>query len=159
MTFEEALAADTLGLLLPEALPRIATDALVAGAESTSLAALAGESPRASSADDLHALFNKALEELRITRPSPIDAVSQLIRYYARRVVSRELPPERGVDAVARTLRELRSVPDPAATLGIGELAWLHLDFEALHEGFGSAEDLNERALEAFRQLLDAPAV
>jgi hypothetical protein len=81
-----------------------------------------------------------------------------LIRYYASQVVRREISPERGVQAVVETLREVRSVPDPAAALGIGELAWLHLDYEALHEGFGSAEELEDRTLEIFRRILEMPA-
>src|SRR5262245_21819492 len=91
-----ALASYVLGLLAPEKLPEWAVAALMKGLESPSLAALAGESPRATPPDELRDLFSEALRDLGLALPTPVEAAQRLVRHYAANVSSGSLSPRAG---------------------------------------------------------------
>jgi hypothetical protein len=164
MTFDEAVAADTLGILLPEQLPEVATQALCSGLDSPHLAALAGESPRAASSDDLHAMFERALHELGIERPAPLRAAETLRNYYARRVVTGEISPHVGAEAIVRgVLDRVREQLPPGQylgeSLGIARLVGLFYDYDLVrYEGLGTEEEVNIAVAEECRRILGDPA-
>jgi hypothetical protein len=164
MTFDEAVAADTLGVLLPEQLPEIATEALCTGLDSPSLAALAGESPRAASPHELHLLFERVLRELEVDRPTPVRAAEILRDYSARRVVSGEVSPHFGAEAIVRgVLDRVRDDLPPGEYLGSGlgitRLVGLFYDYDLVHhEGLGTEEEVNNAVVEECRRILEEPA-
>ena len=162
MTFNEAVAADTLGTLLPEQLPEIATNALSSGIDGSLLAALAGESPRSASPDELHSLFNRALAELGVERPSLTRAAEIMRDYYARRVVEGDLSPRVGAEAIVRgVLDRLEGIPRRdfvGQELGVARLVGLFYDYEVAAEGYATAAEVDAEVLEECRRILGAPA-
>lgn len=163
MTFDEAVAADTLGLLLPEELPAIATEALAAGVESSSLAALAGESPRAALPYQLHELFDQALRELNVARPEPVRAAELLREYYARRVVSGDISPRLGAQAIVQGVFERVADHLPSdgflgEAFGIAPLVGLFLDYDLVEQGYATSDEIDAGVVEECRRILALPS-
>lgn len=159
MTFDEAVAAATLGLLLSGELPDVATRALMAGLDSRSLAALAGESPRAASPDELHRLLEHALRELGVRRPSPVRAAEVLRDHYARRVVTGGISPRSGAEAIVGGVLERVDSHLPAGefvgeALGIARLVGLFHDYDLVHEGLTTEEVVDAAVVEECRHIL-----
>jgi hypothetical protein len=96
MDLREAIARHVLRDLTSDELPSIAVDALLAGHQSVSLAALAGAT-RADSPGDLWELFGRSLVELGIaTPPTRVEAAEYLKRLCARQVTTGQRAPMDG---------------------------------------------------------------
>src|SRR4026209_297240 len=96
MTFREHLAAVTLGLVPGDQLAEIATRGLIEGYESSSLAALAGQSSSRYDSWEWRRLWDTALDDLGLPAPAPLEAAKVLVRACARMVVAGELTPRDG---------------------------------------------------------------
>jgi len=114
MTVDESLCRHELGIFNAHDLPEFAILALEADYDSPSLRELAGSDSVYS--HDLSQLFNRSLSELKLTRPSRIQAAMQLARDVAARVVDGDIGPYEGARAIwgdlyarAPEARELRT--------------------------------------------------
>jgi hypothetical protein len=101
--FQLALCRVVVGELTSDDLPQIAVEALLLGAESPSLAALAGAA-RCEGPAERRDLLRQALAELGMALPTTREAVATLRDLYAAEVVSGDRAPA----AAAHALHELR---------------------------------------------------
>lgn len=82
-------------------LPRLATDALVAGWDTPTLRVLAGESPDAFP-QDLGDMFARVLRELGRPVPTPLDARLAFSRYLAWMILTNRVTPLDGAKRMER---------------------------------------------------------
>ncbi len=92
----------TLGILLPEELPGIASAALAEGVDSKSLRILAGLTIAQHS--EGNELFERALKELKYPRFSRTDALRIYIRVISGRIIDKELSPIQGAQEIWQTV-------------------------------------------------------
>jgi hypothetical protein len=88
-----------LGKLSSDDLPSIATDLLLAGVESQSLACLAG-SPRCESPAERRELFETGLKECSIVIPDRLEAAHELKTHFACEVAAQKLEPALGASRI-----------------------------------------------------------
>ncbi|HEU4412392.1 MAG TPA: hypothetical protein VFS43_44530 [Polyangiaceae bacterium] len=88
-----------LGALSSDELRDLATEALLRGTDSRSLALLAG-APRCDHPADLRALFEAGLREAGIKLPRRLEAAERLKRHYAGQVAAGRLAPLTGAHAI-----------------------------------------------------------
>jgi hypothetical protein len=106
-SFEFDVADWSLGGILSDRLPKVATDALAAGIESPSLIELANEPPIPDAA--YHRLFERALGELGRPVPRKVDAARIMTIEFARRICASEASPIEGarfIQAVEDSTRD-----------------------------------------------------
>lgn len=82
-----------------EDLPKIAEKALCDGLDSPSLRRLAGE-PNTIIMSDAGPLFEKSLAELGILLPGKDEACFEAAKFYARKIIGREIAPYIGAKAI-----------------------------------------------------------
>ena len=87
MSLREAAARHTFGFILPEALPRVALDAMVEGYDSPHLRLLAG-APDTVVADELHGLFTHVVSEAGLRAMAPIAAARLVVWSVARHMAA-----------------------------------------------------------------------
>ena len=92
MDLKRATCLYFLGKLESYQLPDIATEALIRGVESPSLAALAGESPQAGMAE-LGPLFERALSELGLQPLKREQTTSLTLWYFAEQLTQPDADP------------------------------------------------------------------
>jgi hypothetical protein len=92
MKIKDAVYRYAIGKLESSTLPDIATDALIEGIESPSLAKLAGENPDAG-LSELGPIFERALIELAIKLPSREQMASVTLWYFANELSRPDLDP------------------------------------------------------------------
>lgn len=127
-------------------LPRLATDALVAGWDTQSLRVLAGEPANAYSSD-LGDLFQRALVELGRPRLDEEQAFRRFVAYLAWLVVSRRISARDGAQRIER-------IPwyDAPELPGLADLAFVDDEWEA---GWGRSDaQLEKDALRSASKLL-----
>jgi len=114
-------------------LPKLALDAIVAGVDSLSLAALAG-AERDTPTEELRDLFEQGIHEIGLELPDRKTAATLLKRYYASQVVEGALLPREGAarikdlpDRVDDLYRAQKCVGD---TFGVSEVIGLYWQFD-----------------------------
>jgi hypothetical protein len=106
-----------VGQLPPEELPDLATEALAAGADSTSLALLAGLSrPTRAEAGPL---FEKVLAESGVRVPGFREAVLLLARHVAQQILTGDVGPDAGAKRLVQLAHELDD-PPPELSVFLG---------------------------------------
>lgn len=96
---------------LPDAeLSAAATQGLIEGLESSTLAALAGSTLEERGASQLHAMWREALEQLGKEPPTRAKAGLLLRDHYARSVLAGEISPQEGAFAIVQLCNEVRDV-------------------------------------------------
>ena len=88
MSLREAAARHAYGFILPEALPRVALDALVEGYDSPHLRLLAG-APDTTVAYELHDLFGQVVSEVGLRALDPVAAARLVVWSVARYITAR----------------------------------------------------------------------
>ena len=156
MDLDEALAESALGILRPERLPEICTDALVSGLVSPSLAALAGEPAAILDPDASRSLFSKAIRELSLSLPSRRQAADLLVKRAIGRALAGQLTP---YDALTRIVCEIyhatnwENLDQKSAgdSLCIETLVGLYWDYDDIGEPWMcSRSELDQEVLSAF---------
>ncbi len=93
-----AAAFYVLGKLISADLPGIAENALSQGADTPSLRILAGEQNPIMA--EVGPLFEKCLSEMNVPKPDKDAAAFEVSRFYARKIVRKELTPYIGARAI-----------------------------------------------------------
>ena len=164
MTFREHLAAVTLGLVPGDQLAEIATGGLTEGYDSSSLAALAGQSSSRYDSWEWRRLWDTALDDLGLPPPAPLEAARLLVRACARMVIAGELTPRDGAAMLVRVHQSIYEAASDSKYVGdsIGAGAIIGLFYEHDDCGFldeASHRQIDREILDEFQRIFSGPTV
>ena len=164
MAFREQLAAVTLGLIPGDQLAEIATGGLTEGYDSSSLAALAGQSSCRYDSWECRRLWDSALDGLGLPAPAPLEAAQLLVRACARMVIAGELTPRGGAAVLMRVQQSIYEAASDSKYVGdsIGAAAIIGLFHQLDDCGFldeASHRLIDREIFDEFQRILSGPAV
>ena len=107
-----AAAYFAMDMLSGSDLVRVALHALQSDIVSPSLMILAGELEHIATLDEVAPLFRKSLKELGIKLPDREEALKEVVRDYARQMLSQQMSLKRGILHIGELCYQVQEVPE-----------------------------------------------
>jgi hypothetical protein len=154
------LAAEyTLGMLSSDDLHRVATERLVQGVDSQSLACLAG-AIRCDAPAELRELFEAGLNECAVVVPNRLEAAHELKLHFAELVAQQKLAPARGAAKIVDLYYAVHTLLPPPEkyagdTFGIADLLGLYYALDDVAPDGSAYADIEADIAEACRRIAE----